>query len=52
MRTKAQLRVVYERERARFQAGQLYANEYALHLDTMLAEFFGLDPASYPAEED
>jgi hypothetical protein len=41
--TKAQLRARYEKARDEYQAdGGIYTNEYALHLDTMLSEYFGL----------
>jgi hypothetical protein len=40
--TKAELREQYTRYRERYASGDLYTNEYALHLDTMLSSYFGL----------
>ena len=47
--TKAELRVAYEKARAKYAAGGLWTNEYALELDTMLSGYFGL-PLLDPAE--
>lgn len=40
--TKAQLRAAYTEVRARYAAGEMLTNEYALHLDELLAKYLGL----------
>lgn len=47
---KAELREQYLRYRDRYAAGELFNNEYALHLDTMLANYFGLPLTDIPDE--
>jgi hypothetical protein len=48
--TKAELRAAYEREREAFAAGERWTNEYALHLDTMLSQYFNLPLADFEEE--
>ena len=43
--TKAELRETYMYYRGRYEAGEFYTNEYALHMDEMLSRYFGLEPA-------
>jgi hypothetical protein len=43
---KAELREQYTRYRNRYAAGEFYTNEYALHLDEMLAEYLGQPPVA------
>jgi len=50
--TKAELRAAYVRRREEYAAGRLFTNEYALHLDTMLSEYFGLPLADPPTEDE
>jgi hypothetical protein len=50
--TKAELRAAYVAEREKFASGERFANEYALNLDTMLSEYFGLPLADPPLEGD
>lgn len=45
--TKAELRGAYLKARGGFEAGETFTNEYALHLDEMLAGYFGLRPADW-----
>jgi hypothetical protein len=40
--TKAELRADYISERDAYAAGRYLTNEYALHLDEMLAKYFNL----------
>lgn len=42
--TKAELRKKYTDVRARFEDGELFTNEYALNLDEMLTDYFGMRP--------
>jgi hypothetical protein len=42
--TKAELRAEYLRYRGRYADGEFLTNEYALHLDEMLAEYFRMSP--------
>jgi hypothetical protein len=43
---KAELREQYLRYRARYLDGAFLTNEYALNLDEMLSEYFGLPPVA------
>lgn len=49
--TKAELKAEYTRWRTEFSAGRLWTNEYALHLDSMLSNYFGM-PGADMLEED
>lgn len=49
---KAELRAAYTAARAKYAAGLLFTNEYALHLDTMLSNYFGLPLADPPEDVD
>jgi hypothetical protein len=40
--TKAELKARYLESRGKYAAGELWTNEYALHLDTMLAKYFNI----------
>jgi hypothetical protein len=51
-RTKTGLRAAYTKARAAYAAGEMYTNEYALHLDTMLSDYFGLPLADPGPEEE
>jgi hypothetical protein len=44
--TKAELKAEYLRYRERYADGAFLTNEYALHLDEMLAAYFRLEPLS------
>jgi hypothetical protein len=50
--TKAELRAAYVQVRSEYAAGQLFTNEYALHLDTMLSRYFGLPLQDPPQDAD
>lgn len=50
--TKAQLRAAYTEARAKYSAGEFLTNEYALHLDEMLAKHLGLPQLDQEIEED
>lgn len=49
--TKAELKAQYTAERAFFASGERHTNEYALNLDTMLSDYFGLPGAERPEED-
>jgi hypothetical protein len=50
---KAELHEQYLRYRSRYLNGEFFTNEYALHMDEMLSEYFGLEPvATEEAAED
>lgn len=49
--TKAELREAYVSERAAYVSGERWTNEYALNLDTMLSNYFGLPLADRPEED-
>lgn len=40
--TKTELRAAYEKVRQQWGSGQMFNNEYALHLDAMLSRYFSL----------
>ena len=48
---KAELREQYVKARADYTEGRLWTNEYALNLDTMLSNYFGLPLADYDNED-
>jgi hypothetical protein len=48
---KAELRAAYTATRAPFEAGLMFANEYALKLDELLSGYFGLPPLAAPPED-
>jgi hypothetical protein len=48
---KAELREQYTHYRGRYLNGEFLTNEYALHLDTMLSNYFGLPLADFDSEE-
>jgi hypothetical protein len=50
-RTKAWLRGAYTEARAAYAAGEMFTNEYALELDTMLSNYFGLPLIDPPEDE-
>jgi len=50
--TKAELRAAYAKAREEFASGVLFTNEYALHPDTMLSEYFASLLADPPADAD
>jgi len=49
--TKAELREQYAKARADYTEGGLWTNEYALTLDTMLSNYFGLPLADFVNED-
>jgi hypothetical protein len=44
--TKAELKAEYLRYRGRYADGAFPTNEYALHLDEMLAKYLRMEPVS------
>lgn len=48
---KAELREQYVKARADYTEGRLWTNEYALYLDTMLSNYFGLPLADFADSE-
>jgi hypothetical protein len=49
--TKAELKALYQAERVTYESGERHTNEYALHLDTMLSDYFGLPYPERPDED-
>jgi hypothetical protein len=48
--TKAELRAAYKEVRGKFADGEFLANEYVLHLDEMLSDYFGMPMLDYETE--
>jgi hypothetical protein len=50
--TKAELRAAYIEARDDYMSGANYTNQYALYLDTMLSNYFGLPLISELEDKD